>query len=88
MVVHRLLAATLNLTRLPEDAKNGDRLHVLAANLNLRHRRVALLGISVCTCTHAVHCCTAWASEQFISKQISLSGHTVSDNTEQSRRLF
>ncbi len=45
VVVHRLLAATLSLTRLPEDAKDGDRLHVLAGNLNLRHRRVALPGL-------------------------------------------
>ena len=53
MVVHRLLAATLSLTRLPEDAKDGDRLHVLAGNLNLRHRRVALPGLWNLTCANA-----------------------------------
>ncbi len=44
VVVHRLLAAAIGLNRLPEDAKDGDRLHALAGNLNLRHRNAQMAG--------------------------------------------
>ena len=44
VIVHRLLAAAIGLNRLPEDAKDGDRLHALASNLNLRHRNAQMAG--------------------------------------------
>lgn len=44
MVVHRLLAAAIGLNRLPEDAKDGDRLAALAGNLNIRHRNAQMAG--------------------------------------------
>ena len=44
MVVHRLLAAAIGLNRLPEDAQDGDRLHALTGNLNLRHRNAQMAG--------------------------------------------
>jgi exoribonuclease R len=42
--VHRLLAASLDLSRLPEDARDRDKLHGLAGNLNLRHRNAQMAG--------------------------------------------
>lgn len=44
MVVHRLLAAAIGLHRLPEEAKDGERLRALAGNLNIRHRNAQMAG--------------------------------------------
>ena len=44
VVVHRLLAAALNLNRLPEDARDREKLAALADNINLRHRNAQMAG--------------------------------------------
>ena len=44
VVVHRLLAAAIGLNRLPEDAKDRDRRHALAGNLNLRQKKAKMAG--------------------------------------------
>ena len=44
MVVHRLLAASLNLAPLPAKARDRGALHSLADNLNARHRNAQFAG--------------------------------------------
>ncbi len=44
MVVHRLLAASLNLAPLPAKARDRAALHGLADNLNARHRNAQFAG--------------------------------------------
>lgn len=43
-MVHRLLAAALGLSQLPEDARDRDKLHQVADNLNIRHRNAQMAG--------------------------------------------
>ena len=44
VVVHRLLAAALGLNRLPEDARDREKLAALADNINLCHRNAQMAG--------------------------------------------
>lgn len=44
MVVHRLLAASLGLSRLPEDAREREKLAALSDNINTRHRNAQMAG--------------------------------------------
>ena len=44
VVVHRLLAAALGLNRLPEDARDREKLAALADNINVRHRNAQMAG--------------------------------------------
>ena len=43
-MVHRLLAASLRLTELPESSKDRESVRALADNLNTRHRNAQMAG--------------------------------------------
>lgn len=43
-MVHRLLAASLHLSELPESSKDKMSVHALADNLNTRHRNAQMAG--------------------------------------------
>lgn len=44
VLVHRLLAASLNLAPLPDSARDRAGVHALTDNLNLRHRNAQMAG--------------------------------------------